>query len=96
MKQRFGKRDKEVALSKRLSRIVTADRSHIHHILIARYGSARRAIVSIWLVTLLFAAAAVLTVVQETKMIGYTSGVVALLAMLLLRYWRHRHVPVIK
>jgi len=38
----------------------------------------------------------VLTVVQETKMIGYTSGVVALLAMLLLRYWRHRHVPVIK
>jgi len=96
MKQRFGKRDKEVALSKRLSRIVTADRSHIHHILIAKYGSARRAIVSIWLVTLLFAAAAVLTVVQETKMIGYTSGVVALLAMLLLRYWRHRHVPVIK
>ena len=95
MKQRFGKRDEVLPLSDRVSRIFTADRRHIHHILIARYGSARRAIVSIWLVTVLFAAAAVLTVVQETKLIGYTSGGVALLVLLLLRYWQRRPVAVI-
>jgi UDP-GlcNAc:undecaprenyl-phosphate/decaprenyl-phosphate GlcNAc-1-phosphate transferase len=94
MKQRFGKRHEELSFSERLSRIFTADRSHIHHILIAKYGSATRAILSIWLVTVLFAAAAVLTVVQKTKFIGYTSGGVALLVLLLLRYWRRGHVPV--
>lgn len=96
MKQRFGKREAAVPLSERVSRIVTADRRHIHHILIARYGSAGRAILSIWLVTLLFAAAAVLTVVQETKTIGYTAGGVALLVLMLLRYWRRGHVPVMR
>lgn len=89
MKQRFGKR-KSAPLPERVSRVFTADRRHIHHILIARYGSAGRAILSIWFVTLLFASAAVLTVVHETKFIGYWSGAVALLVLLALRYWRRR------
>jgi UDP-GlcNAc:undecaprenyl-phosphate/decaprenyl-phosphate GlcNAc-1-phosphate transferase len=86
MKQRFGKRT--APMSERITRVFSADRRHIHHILIEKYGSAGRAIVSIWLVTVLFAASAVLTVVQKTKLIGYTSGGVALLVLLLLRYWR--------
>ena len=88
MKQRFGNRRETATLAERLSRIFTADRQHIHHVLIAKYGSARRAIFSIWAVTLLFATSAVLTVVQQTKLIGYTSGAVALLLLLVLRYWR--------
>jgi UDP-GlcNAc:undecaprenyl-phosphate GlcNAc-1-phosphate transferase len=70
----------------RLSRLFTADRNHIHHILVARHGSVRKAIVRIWSVTLLFAVSAVLTVIQPTKLIGYSIGGVALLALLVLRY----------
>ena len=84
MKQRFG--SKQASLRERLTRVVSADRRHIHHILVAKYGSITKTIVSIWLVTLLFAGAAVLTVVQSTKMIGYTSGALALLVMIVLRY----------
>lgn len=93
MKQRFGRRT--APISERITRVFSADRRHIHHILIGRYGSAGRAVFSIWLVTLLFATSAVLTVVQRTKLVGYTSGGVALLVLLLLRYWRKRPaVPV--
>lgn len=88
MKERF--RGKQTPLSERLARVVTADRRHIHHILVARYGSPGKAIFWIWLVTLLFAAAAVMTVVDVTKMIGYTSGGVAFLALLVLRYLPRR------
>lgn len=91
MKQRFG--STADGLGARISRVFSADRRHIHHILIARYGSAGKAVFGIWVVTVLFGAAAVLTVVQETKWIGYTSGGAAFLMLLLLRYWR-RSVPV--
>jgi hypothetical protein len=84
MKQRFG--GSQTTLSARFSRVFTADRRHIHHILVARYGSPTRVIISIWIVTLLFAASAVMTVVDKTKPIGYTSGGVALLVLLVLRY----------
>ena len=93
MKQRFGKRGDEARFPERITRVFTADRSHIHHILIAKYGSAARAILSIWFVTVLFASAAVLTVVHQTKWIGYWAGGAALLLLLVLRYWR-RGVPV--
>jgi UDP-GlcNAc:undecaprenyl-phosphate GlcNAc-1-phosphate transferase len=84
MKQRFtGERQ---PLTDRVSAVFTADRRHIHHILVARYGSAGKAILGIWGVTLLFAASAVMTVVQETKWIGYSSGALALVALFLLRY----------
>ena len=86
MKQRFGKRE-ETSFAERISRIFTADRRHIHHILVEKYGSPWKAIVSIWVVTLLFAAAAVMTVVQETKVYGYATGGIALIALLALRYW---------
>ncbi|HEX8410853.1 MAG TPA: MraY family glycosyltransferase [Thermoanaerobaculia bacterium] len=92
MKQRFGTTNGD-GLSTRVSRVFSADRRHIHHILIARYGSAGKAVFGIWIVTLLFATAAVLTVVQQTKWFGYTAGGLAFLVLLLLRYWR-RGVPV--
>jgi UDP-GlcNAc:undecaprenyl-phosphate/decaprenyl-phosphate GlcNAc-1-phosphate transferase len=88
MKQRFGSNG--TALGARFSRLFTADRRHIHHILVTRYGSVAKALFSIWIVTVLFATAAVLTVVQTTKWIGYTMGAVALLVMLALRYWPQR------
>jgi len=85
MKQRFG--GERTSLASRLTRVVSADRRHIHHILVARYGSTAKTIIFIWLITLLFAVSAVLTVVQSTKNIGYVSGCIALLAMIVLRYW---------
>ena len=86
MKQRFGNGDDPLVA--RFTRVVSADRRHIHHILIAKYGSAGRAILSIWMVTLLFAASAVLTVVDSTKWVGYSAGGAAFLLLLVLRYWR--------
>ncbi|HEX2832975.1 MAG TPA: MraY family glycosyltransferase [Thermoanaerobaculia bacterium] len=93
MKQRFG--GKEVPLLQRFSRVFTADKNHIHHILVERYGSVGKAILAIWLVTLLFAVASVMTVMPQTKWYGYTSGGVALLALFVLRYLprRHAHSP---
>ncbi|HEX7153849.1 MAG TPA: MraY family glycosyltransferase [Thermoanaerobaculia bacterium] len=83
MRTRF--KGAKVPLTERLTRVFTADRNHIHHVLVAKYGSDAKAIFGIWLVTVLFAAAAVMTVHDTTKMIGYTSGIVAFVAMLLLR-----------
>ncbi len=91
MKQRFG--GKATPLSARLSRVFTADRRHIHHILVAKYGGAWKAIFWIWLVTLLFAASAVMTVLPQTKVAGYTSGGAAFLLLLVLRYLPRRHNP---
>jgi UDP-GlcNAc:undecaprenyl-phosphate GlcNAc-1-phosphate transferase len=84
MKQRFG--GSAVPIGARLSRVFTADRRHIHHILVARYGSPGKAILGIWLVTLLFAVAAVMTAVDGLKRLGYAAAVVALLALFVLRY----------
>lgn len=85
MKLRFG--GERMPLLQRIGRVFTADRRHIHHILVERYGSTVRTIVSIEIVTILFAVAAVLTVIQETKVIGYASGIVGLVGLLFLRYW---------
>lgn len=90
MKQRFGKKAAPAPLTKRIGRIFTADRNHIHHILVQKYGSVGKAIFWIWLVTLLFAASAVMTVLQPTKFVGYTSGIVAFLVLIILRYLPHR------
>jgi UDP-GlcNAc:undecaprenyl-phosphate GlcNAc-1-phosphate transferase len=86
MQQRFG--GASVSFSDRLTRVFSADRLHIHHVLSARYGSAGKAVFAIWIVTFLFAVSAVLTVVQQTKMLGYGSGAVGLLVMVILRWWR--------
>lgn len=86
MQQRFGAN--APSLPARISRVFTADRNHIHHILIARYGSAGKAILWIWLITMLFGTAAVLIVIEKTKTIGYTSGGIALALLLALRYWK--------
>jgi UDP-GlcNAc:undecaprenyl-phosphate GlcNAc-1-phosphate transferase len=85
VKQRFGAENE--SLSQRISRVVSADRRHIHHILVGRSGSIAKTITYIWIVSLLFAASAVLIAVQSTKIIGYAMGGVAVLAMIVLRYW---------
>lgn len=86
MQQRFT--GEKTSLAKRIGRVFTADRNHIHHILVGKYRSEGKAIFAIWVVTLLFAAAAVMTTVQELKWIGYGSGGVALLLLIVLRYGR--------
>lgn len=93
MKQRFG--GSSVPFLQRFSRVFTADKNHIHHILVERYGSVGKAILAIWGVTLLFAASAVLTVIEATKWFGYWSAGIALLALFVLRYLprRHAHPP---
>jgi UDP-GlcNAc:undecaprenyl-phosphate/decaprenyl-phosphate GlcNAc-1-phosphate transferase len=88
MKQRFT--GEKATLADRLGRVFTADRNHIHHVLVTKYQSEGKAIFAIWLVTLLFAAAAVMTTVQELKWIGYGSGALALLLLFILRYRRPR------
>ncbi len=88
MKQRFG--GGKQPLGDRMSSVFTADRRHIHHILVARYGSINKAILGIWSVTLLFAASAVMTAVPSTKWLGYTSGAVAFVLLFVLRYFPRR------
>lgn len=89
MKQRFGA---ESAIGARVTRMFNADRRHFHHILVEKYGSITKAILSIWFITLLFAVAAVLTVIEELRNTGYYVGVAGFIAMLFLRYWFRRHL----
>jgi len=88
MKQRFG--GKHESLGSRFTTMFNADRRHIHHILEARFGSTAKAIVSIWLVTVFFSVAAVMTVNDTTKLIGYTIGIVGMVLLFVLRYGRRR------
>lgn len=78
------------SLGSRISRIVTADRNHIHHVLVAKYGSVAKAIFGIWFVTLLFAVAAVMTVVHETKRFGYGAGAIGILLLIVMRFRKPR------
>jgi UDP-GlcNAc:undecaprenyl-phosphate GlcNAc-1-phosphate transferase len=89
MKQRLSL-GAEVPLLRRIARMFNADRRHIHHILIEKYGSAGKAIASIWIVSLLFGAAAVMTVSDGTRMYGYTAGIAGVAGMIFFRYWFRR------
>ena len=88
MQQRF--RDPHESMLARVARMFNADKRHIHHILVAKYGSVGKAIASIWLITLLFATAAVMTVVDRLKPAGYTLGGIGLALLIFLRYWFRR------
>lgn len=90
MKQRFRRGDVQSTLRGRLSRVFTADRSHIHHILVERYGSDGKAILAIWSTTLVFAAAAVMTASERLKWVGYGTAAAGLLLLVLLRYGGRR------
>jgi len=90
MKQRFDGR--HTPLMKRISRMFNADRRHIHHILVERFGSIAKTIASIWLITLVFAVSAVMTAIDGVKRYGYGVGIIGLLAMLLLRYTSARRI----
>ena len=88
MKQRFAIPGETVGL--RITRMFNADRKHIHHILVERFGSIAKTIFSIWLITVVFAVSAILTVTDTLKIWGYTIGAVAFLALMFLRYTRPR------
>jgi UDP-N-acetylmuramyl pentapeptide phosphotransferase/UDP-N-acetylglucosamine-1-phosphate transferase len=88
MKQRFS--DPHESMLARVTRMFNADKRHIHHILVAKYGSVGKAIASIWLITLLFAVAAVLTSTDTLKTAGYTLGAAGLVLLIFLRYWFRR------
>src|SRR5205814_2122714 len=88
MKQRFG--GKARPLGARFTTMFNADRRHIHHILVARFGSTMKAIVSIWFVTLTFAVAAVMTVIESLKLIGYSIALIGVILLFVLRYGRRR------
>ena len=84
MQRRF-KNEQPVPMRERLARVFRADRNHIHHILVGKYGSPGKAILRIWFVTLLFAIAAVMTTTDATRWYGYGAALVAGIAMLVLR-----------
>ena len=84
MKLRFAGPDPSVP--SRIRRMFRADRRHIHHILVAKYGSVNRAILAIWGITLLFAAAAVLTVIEGLRWWGYGLAAVAAVLVFFLRH----------
>src|ERR1043165_8323638 len=88
MKQRFS--DPHESVLARVGRMFNADKRHIHHILVAKYGSVGKAIASIWLITVLFATAAVLTSTDTLKPAGYTLGALGLVLLIFLRYWFRR------
>jgi UDP-GlcNAc:undecaprenyl-phosphate GlcNAc-1-phosphate transferase len=91
MGQRFGA---ESGLGARVMRMFNADRRHFHHVLVEKYGSINKAIFAIWIITLLFAVSAVLTVTEELKLAGYIAGIAGLVGMFFLRYWfRRGNVP---
>src|ERR1051325_8440957 len=91
MKQRFS--DPHESVIARLPRMFNADKRHIHHILVEKYGSAGKAIASIWLMTLLFAVAAVLTSIDTLKPAGYGLGALGLALLIFLCYWFRRGHP---
>jgi UDP-GlcNAc:undecaprenyl-phosphate GlcNAc-1-phosphate transferase len=91
MKQRFGEPAERG--HHRFTRMFNADRRHFHHVVSEKYGSITKAIVAIWLISLLFALAAVLTVMPELKAAGYGVGAVGVLVMLFFRYWFRRGEP---
>lgn len=90
MKQRFSGANSPVGT--RVTRMFNADRRHFHHVLSEKYGSINKAIAAIWFITMLFAVAAVLTVMPEKKVAGYSFAAVALLVMIFFRYWFRRNV----
>jgi len=86
MKQRFT----ATAGMQRVTGMFNADTRHIHHILVMKYGSINKAIISIWTVTLLFAAGAVLTAVDRLRALGYGIAAAGLLVLVFLRYFFRR------
>jgi UDP-GlcNAc:undecaprenyl-phosphate GlcNAc-1-phosphate transferase len=70
----------------RITGMFNADKNHIHHILVEKYGSVGKAIATIWGVTLLFALAAVLTSIDNLRVAGYAVATLALVLLIFLRY----------
>ena len=91
MQQRFGEPAERG--HQRITRMFNADRRHFHHVVSEKYGSINKAILAIWFVSVLFAVAAVLTVMPELRAAGYGVGIVGVLVMVFFRYWFRRSAP---
>jgi UDP-GlcNAc:undecaprenyl-phosphate/decaprenyl-phosphate GlcNAc-1-phosphate transferase len=76
----------DLTLRERIVQIFSADQRHIHHILSAKYGSTKKAVRSIIVVTLLFSAAALLTLDPSTKTAGFALAALGVLALFVYRY----------
>ncbi len=83
MKGRF--QLKGAPLSERFSKMLNADKTHVHHILIEKSGSWRKAIFSIWIITLAFGIAAVLSILDRTRVVGYSLAALNVLILIALR-----------
>jgi len=73
------------SMAERFRAIVNADRTHIHHVLLSRYGSQRRALMIVFAISMLFGVAAVISVLPNLRWVGITLGGVTVLAMILVR-----------
>jgi UDP-GlcNAc:undecaprenyl-phosphate GlcNAc-1-phosphate transferase len=90
MKQRFAQPS---GIAGRITRMFNADRRHFHHVLVEKYGNSGKAILSIWSISILFAVAAVLTVVDALRVYGFAVAAAGMVAMIFLRYWYRRGGP---
>lgn len=81
------------SITTRVVRVFNADRTHVHHILAERFGSAQKAVAYIFGITFLFAVAGVATVVERVKWWGYGLGALSVLLLLLARIPRRKHAP---
>jgi len=72
-------------VAQRFFRLFNADRSHLHHILDVKYGSHAKAVFFVWVITLAFGAAGVLTVIDATRPLGYALALSAAGLMIILR-----------
>ena len=88
MQQRFGEPAQRGL--QRITRMFNADRRHFHHVVSEKYGSINKAIAAIWIISLLFAAAAVLTVMPDLRAAGYGVAILGVLVMVFFRYWFRR------
>jgi len=88
MQQRFGEPDQRGL--HRITRMFNADRRHFHHVVSEKYGSINKAIAAIWIISLLFAVAAVLTVMPDLRAAGYGVAILGVLVMVFFRYWFRR------
>lgn len=86
MQKRFSLAD-ELSMADRVRMMFNADRRHIHHVLIERTGSQTKALLTIWIVTVCFSAAAITSVITATKMLGYALGGAGVVLLILARSW---------
>ncbi|HUO85499.1 MAG TPA: MraY family glycosyltransferase, partial [Thermoanaerobaculia bacterium] len=72
-------------LGERVFRMFNADRNHFHHRLYAHFGSEAKVVGTLWLLTVLFGVAAIMTVISSTVVIGKVLAAGTVVLVLVLR-----------